>query len=104
MEYCFTVVDDEGVQALAVNHVTAMARDAAGNLGVGLQSDVFEAQDAAVAGGRQTWLDERGTPKVGGDEVAGTRPNVCEQIESELVTESIVEERRVELLPGGAGG
>ena len=93
VEYCFTVVDDEGVQALAVNHVVAIARDAAGNCGVGLQSDVFKAQDATVAGRRQTWLERRSKPNVGRDEVAGTRPNVCEQIESELVTESVVEER-----------
>jgi hypothetical protein len=104
VEHCFAVVDDEGVQALAVNHVVAMACDTAGNCGVGLQSNVIKAQDASVAGRRQTRLDHWSKSKVGRDEVAGTRPNVCEQIESELVTESVVEERRVELLPGGAGG
>ena len=106
VEHCFAVVDDEGVQALAVNHVIAMACDAAGNCGVGLQSNVIKAQDASVAGLRQPWLGrwKFKTSKVGRDEVVGTRPHVTEQIESELVTESVVEERRVELLPGGFGG
>ena len=106
VEHCFAVVDDKGVQALAVNHVIAMACDTAGNCGVGLQSNVIKAQDASVAGLRQPWLGrwKFKTSKVGRDEVVGTRPHVTEQIESELVTESVVEERRVELLPGGAGG
>ena len=104
VEYCFAVVDDDGVQTLAVNDVVAMACDATGNCGVGLQSNVIKAQDASVAGRRQTWLDQWGKSKVGRDKVAGMRPNVCEQIESHLVTESVVEERRVVLLPGGAGG
>ncbi len=49
VEHCFAVVDDEGVQALAVNDVTARACDAAGNLGVGLCCNVIKAQDASVA-------------------------------------------------------
>jgi len=53
VEYCFAVVDDEGVQALAVNDVVARACDAAGNLGDGIEVDVFKAQDALII---WTWL------------------------------------------------
>jgi hypothetical protein len=49
VEHCFAVVDDEGVQALAVNDVVARACDAARNLGDGIDCNVVKAQDASVA-------------------------------------------------------
>ncbi len=121
------MVDDERVQAMAVNQVIARACDAAGNLAVGLGCHVIKAQDASIACVAWCRLMRFGKTQPGPpNRRRQTQPvpgaawshfnkrhfnkrhldkgtELAEQIESELAVASVVEELPVKLLPGGIG-